>query len=189
MPTLALNADLVLPVSQATAWNALHDLTLLVDSLPADARLAAGDAAHSFALALPGFEGRVLLLDIERPSRLRLSFEGQGPRTGGATGQAQFRLESLGAYRTLVHVALVIQAERQVPSKIVGLDLLRARLAAFEAAVDRRHPADRPKPVTPPPKPWPQRLLDWYLGWFAGMFNGTLFPPPKPRQRRPRARR
>ena len=54
MPTLALNDDLVLPVSQALAWRALHDLALLADSLPDGARLATGDAPRSYVLALPG---------------------------------------------------------------------------------------------------------------------------------------
>ncbi len=189
MPTLALNDDLVLPVPPDLAWKTMHDLTLLADSLPAGAAIAAGDAPGAFTLALPGFEGRVLQLDLEAPRRLRLSFDGRGPRTGAVTGQAQLRLELLGDDRALLHVALVIQAERATPSKVAGLTALRERLAAFAAAVERRHPSDRPKPVKPPPKPWPQRLLDWYLGWFAGIFNGTLFPPPKPRQRGPRARR
>ena len=75
MPTLALNDDLVLPVSQALAWRALHDLTLLADSLPDGARLAAGDAPRSHALVLPGFEGVVTVLDLEVPSRLRLRID------------------------------------------------------------------------------------------------------------------
>lgn len=184
MPTLALNDDLVLPVPQATAWKALHDLALLADALPAGSSLAAADAARALALAMPGFTGKLLMLDIEAPSRLRLSFDGQGPGTGGATGQAQIRLETLGPDRTLVHIALVIQAERAVPSKVAGLALLRQRLGALEQAVEQRHPSDRPKPAPAPPKPWFQRLIDWYLGWFAAIFNGTLFPPPKPRARR-----
>ncbi|WP_431101126.1 CoxG family protein [Roseateles noduli] len=189
MPTLALNDDLVLPVPQALAWKTLHDLTLLADSLPEGARLQAGDAPGAFALALAGFDGRVLQLDLDAPSRLRLSFEGRGPRTGAVTGQAQLRLESLGEDRTLLHVALVIQAEGATPSKVAGLQALRARLVAFAAAVERRHPSDRPLPVKPPPKPWPQRLVDWYLGWFAAIFNGTLFPAPKPRPPSPRDKR
>lgn len=189
MPTLALNDDLTLPVPQATAWRALHDAALLADSLPLTARLSAGEAARGYALALPGFDGRVLLLDIESPSRLRLSFDGQGERAGTLSGQAQIRLETLGPDRTLMHVSLVIQSERPSLSKIAGIAALKERLAAFEAAVERRFPSDRPKPVPAPPKPWPQRLLDWYLGWFAGMFNGTLFPPPKPRPRGPRSKR
>lgn len=189
MPTLALNDDLVLPVAQSAVWKALHDLSLLADALPEGATLRAADAVRAFALAMSGFEGQLLMLDVEAPSRLRLSFEGQGPRTGGASGQAQIRLESLAPDRTLMHVALVIQAERVAPSKIAGLQMLRERLAALEQAVERRHPSDRPKPVPAPRKPWPQRLVDWYLGWFAAIFNGTLFPPPKPRQRRPRTPR
>lgn len=188
MPTLALNDDLVLPVPQALAWKTLHDLTLLADSLPETAHLQAGDEPGAVMLALPGFEGRVLPLDVDAPSRLRLSFEGRGPRTGAVTGQAQLRLESLGEDRALLHVALVIQAERDTPSKVAGLQALRARLAAFADAVERRHPSDRPKPVKAAPKPWPQRLVDWYIGWFAAIFNGTLFPTPKPRERPPRSK-
>lgn len=189
MPTLALNDDLVLPVPQALAWRALHDLALLADSLPDGARLEAGAAPRSYALVLPGFEGVVTVLDLEVPSRLRLSLEGHGPRTGKVAGQAQLRLASPGEDRALLHVALVIQAERETPSKVAGLMALRERLAGIAAAVARRHPSDRPQPVKAPPKPWPQRLVDWYLGWFAAMFNGTLFPPPKPRSRGPRAKR
>lgn len=189
MPTLALNDDLVLPVPPDLAWKTLHDLTLLADSLPAGAAIAAGDVPGACKLVLPGFDGRVLQLDLEAPRRLRLSFEGQGARTGAVSGQAQIRLELLGDDRALLHVALVIQAERATPSKVAGLAALRERLAAFAAAVERRHPSGRPQPVKLPPKPWPQRLLDWYLGWFAGIFNGTLFPPPKPRQRGPGGKR
>ncbi|WP_431264667.1 hypothetical protein ACQ859_03820 [Roseateles chitinivorans] len=189
MPTLALNDDLVLPVPQALAWKTLHDLTLLADSLPEGTRFQAGDAPGAFLLSLPGFEGRVLQLDLDAPSRLHLSFEGRGPRTGAVTGQAQLRLESLGDDRALLHVALVIQAEGATPSKVAGLQALRARLAAFAAAVERRHPSGRPLPVKAPPKPWPQRLVDWYLGWFAAIFNGTLYPAPKPRPPRTRPRR
>ena len=135
MPTLALNDDLVLPVPPDLAWKTMHDLTLLADSLPAGAAIAAGDAPGAFTLALPGFEGRVLQLDLEAPRRLRLSFDGRGPRTGAVTGQAQLRLELLGDDRALLHVALVIQAERATPSKVAGLTALRARLAAVAAAV------------------------------------------------------
>jgi hypothetical protein len=189
MPTLALNDDLVLPVPQSLAWKTLHDLTLLADSLPEGARVQAGDAPRAFVLALPGFDGRVLQLDLEAPSRLRLSFEGRGPRTGAVSGQAQLRLESLGDDRALLHVALVIQAEQATPSKVAGLQALRARLTDFAAAVERRHPSNRPLPVKAPPKPWPQRLVDWYLGWFAAIFNGTLYSAPKPRPRGPRSKR
>ncbi|WP_431288102.1 CoxG family protein [Roseateles chitinivorans] len=189
MPTLALNDDLVLPVPQALAWKTLHDLTLLADSLPTGASLQAGDVPGAFALVLPGFEGRVLRLDLDAPRRLRLSFEGRGPRTGAVTGQAQLRLELLGDDQALLHVALVIQAERETPSKVAGLQALRARLAAFAEAVERRHPSDRPKPVIGPPKPWFQRLVDWYIGWFAAIFNGTLYPLPKPRDPKPPSER
>lgn len=189
MPTLALNDDLVLPVPQGLAWQSLHDLALMADSLPDGATLRTGDAPRSFLLAIAGFEGRLLMLDLDAPGRIRLSFEGRSAHTGAVTGQAQLRLESLGEDRALLHVALVLQAERETPSKVAGLLVLKERLAALKAAIERRFPSDRPKPVRTPPKPWPQRLLDWYLGWFAAIFNGTLFPPPKPRQRGPRTRR
>ncbi|WP_431259711.1 CoxG family protein [Roseateles chitinivorans] len=165
MPTLALNDDLVLPVPQALAWKTLHDLTLLADSLPEGARCQTGDAPGAFLVALPGFEGRVLQLDLDAPSRLRLSFEGRGPRTGAVTGQAQLRLASLGDDRALLHVALVIQAEGATPSKVAGLQALRARLVAFAAAVERRHPSDRPLPVKAPPN---RGRSDWSTGTSAG---------------------
>ncbi|MFX1680215.1 hypothetical protein PV762_13335 [Mitsuaria sp. CC2] len=189
MPTLALNDDLVLPVPQALAWKTLHDLTLIADSLPAGASLRAGDVPGAFALVLPGFEGRVLRLDLDAPSRMRLSFEGRGPRTGVVTGQAQLRLALLGDDRALLHVALVIQAEGETPSKVAGLQARQARLAAFAEAVGRRHPSDSPRPVIAPPKHWFQRLVDWYLGWFASIFNGTLYPLPKPRGEKPPSER
>lgn len=181
MPTLTLNADLPLPLDLARAWQALHDQQLLRASVSADESLSPGEVPHAYQVALTGFEGRIVLLDLEAPSRLRLSFDGQGRATGATRGQAQLRLERLGDQRTLLHVALVLQTERQPGGlKREGAEQLQRVLNRFVAAVEERWP-NGPRVAPAPPKPWPQRLLDWYLGWFAGIFNGTMFPPPKPR--------
>lgn len=184
MTTLSLNDDLILPVSQARAWAALHDLALLRDSLPDGAQLDPGGAPHRYQLTLPGFQGQLMVMDTSAPRQMRLRWDGHGDAVGVTEGQMQLRLERLGEHRTLLHVALVLQTEREPSSfRLKTIQAMDARLKALGEAVQRRYPSDRPVPVKQPPKPWPQRLVDWYLGWFAAIFNGTLYPPPKPRPR------
>ncbi|SEK80491.1 hypothetical protein SAMN05216359_103148 [Roseateles sp. YR242] len=189
MPTLTLHDELTVPVSRAVAWTSLHDLALLAETLNAaqgaSATLAAGAAPLSYHLTTPAFQGDVVLLDVERPARLRLSFQGRGPDTGAIQGQAQCRLELMGEHRTLLHWSVVLQTEQQPGGlKMRGIALLKAQLQALEAVIRRHHASHLPLPAPRVRKPWLQRLLDWYLGWFAGMFNGTLYPLPKPRPRR-----
>jgi carbon monoxide dehydrogenase subunit G len=189
MPTLTLHDDLTVPVPRATAWSSLHDLPLLAEALTAfhgpQASLTAQPDGASYRLTLPGFEGQVQVLDVERPSRLRFSFEGQGATTGAVQGQVQCRLELLGDERTLLHWSVVLQTEQQPGGlKLRSITALKKQLQALEAVIRERHASHLPVPVPPVRKPWPQRLLDWYLGWFAGIFNGTLYPAPKPKPRR-----
>lgn len=186
MPTLTLHDDLTVPVPRATAWASLHDLPLLAQALTdahgSGASLTAHPDATGYRLTLPGFEGHVQLLDGERPSRLRFNFDGHGATTGAVQGQVQCRLELLGDERTLLHWSVVLQTEQQPGGlKLRSITALKRQLQALESVVRQRHASHLPVPVPPVRKPWPQRLLDWYLGWFAGMFNGTLYPVPKPR--------
>lgn len=185
MPTIAFNEDLQLPLAREAAWAALLDASLWRASLPADAALEPDADPRAFQLRLGDAQVRLLPLDVEPPGRWRLHVDGASQRHGSVDGQALIRLERLGEHRTLLHVAVVLQLP-QVP---LGLQraaghALKARLAAWADGVHRALALDVPMPGRQPPKPWPQRLLDWYLGWFAGIFNGTLFPPPQPRPRR-----
>jgi uncharacterized protein len=186
MPTLTLHDELTVPVSRAVAWASLHDLPLLdlaVKSAHGDsAALTRGPLALSYRLVLPSFEGTVQIEDVERPARLRISFLGRSPASGVVQGQAQCRLELMGDERTLLHWSVVLQTEQQ-PSglKLRSIAALKAQLQALETAVRQHHASHLPLPTPPVRKPWPQRLIDWYLGWFAGMFNGTLYPLPKPK--------
>ncbi|MBB3194808.1 CoxG family protein [Roseateles terrae] len=189
MPTLTLHDDLTVPVPRATAWSSLHDLPLLAEALATfhgpQASLTAQPDGASYRLTLPGFEGQVQLRDVERPSRLRFSFEGQGDTTGAVQGQVQCRLELLGDERTLLHWSVVLQTEQQPGGlKLRSITALKKQLQSLEAVIRARHASHLPVPMPPVRKPWPQRLLDWYLGWFAGIFNGTLYPAPKPKPRR-----
>ncbi len=186
MPTLTLHDDLTVPVPRATAWASLHDLPLLAQALGeahgAEASLTAQPDPAGYRLTLPGFEGHVQLLDVERPSRLRFRFDGHGATTGAVQGQVQCRLELLGDERTLLHWSVVLQTEQQPTGlKLRSITALKRQLQALEKVVRQHHASHLPVPVPPVRKPWPQRLLDWYLGWFAGMFNGTLYPLPKPK--------
>ncbi|UXH78706.1 CoxG family protein [Roseateles amylovorans] len=184
MTTLTLNDDLILPVSQARAWAALQDLTLLRDSLPHGITLDPGASPRSYALSMPAFQGQLTVLDTAAPRQVRLRFDGHGDALGSTEGQVQLRLELLGEHRTLLHVALVLQTQREPSSfRLKTIQALDGHLKRLAEAVMRRHPSDRPPPVKAAPKPWPQRLVDWYLSWFAAIFNGTLYPPPKPRTR------
>jgi|GEM_PF-685083 len=193
MPTLTLHDELTAPVSRPVAWECLHDAALLSEALNrahgAGAKLETQGVAAEYRLGTPTFDLRVVLVDVERPARLRFSFAGQGPDTGAVQGQAQCRLELLGEHRTLMHWSVVFQAERQPASfKLRAIAALKGQLVALEKVIRDRHASHLPVPTPPVRKPWPQRLLDWYLGWFAGIFNGTLYPPPKPRPpRRPKA--
>lgn len=185
MPAIALNEDLDLPLSLDAAWAAVHDLSLWQDSLPAGASVRAGPAPRSAALSISGFDGHLLPLDIDPPGKLRLHIDGPASTLGAVDGQVQLRLERLGEQRTLLHVALVLKVERLPDGFQRRLGhALKQRLAAWATRVRDALALDVPMPGRQPLKPWPQRLVDWYLGWFAGIFNGTLYPPPK-RVRKP----
>jgi carbon monoxide dehydrogenase subunit G len=89
-----------LPVSQARAWEALNDTSILKACIPGcDSIEANGENAYDVAMtAAVGpvkarFKGRMELTNIDAPHTYTIVFEGQGGAAGFSKGSATVNLE------------------------------------------------------------------------------------------------
>lgn len=183
---MQLTGDERLPVSQAQAWAALNDVDMLKAAITGcESLTAVGENEYEAHVAISigpvkaKFKGKLKLSDLKPPSSYQLAFEGQGGAAGHGKGEAQVRLETLGPNETLLHYAVVASVGgkiAQIGSRLVDMAAQKMAgdfFAAFNAALRERY-AVAPPPLPEPPKPWYQRLLDWYLGWLGRVFTGKI---------------
>ena len=95
---MQLTNQQILPVSQAQAWEALNDTTLLQQAIPGCEGLTplAENQYEVLITAAIGpvkakFKGRLQLEDLQPPTSYQLRFEGQGGAAGHGKGSAEIR--------------------------------------------------------------------------------------------------
>ena len=169
-----------LPVSQAIAWDALNDTSLLQQSIPGcEAINPIGDNEYEVLMTAAigpvkaKFKGKLKLSDINPPQSYTMAFEGQGGAAGHGKGTASVRLEPTGPDDTLLHYAVTASVGgkiAQVGSRLV--DMAAQKIANdffgnFTAVLQARHPRADGAPAMPAPAGvWSQ-----FVAWLRGLLG------------------
>lgn len=178
---MQLTNQQTLPVSQAQAWEALNDTSLLQQAIPGCESLTpAGDHQYEvLIMAAIGpvkarFKGKLQLENLQPPTAYTLRFEGQGGAAGHGKGHADIRLEAAGPHQTVLHYtahATVGGKIAQIGSRLV--DMAAQKMAteffeSFNAKLQERYavavPAAAPAAA--------QGLLAGILAWLKKLFGG-----------------
>ncbi len=180
---MQLSNQQTLAVSQAQAWEALNDVTLLQQAIPGCESISPiGENQYEVQiLAAIGpvrakFKGKLALENIQAPSSYSLRFEGQGGAAGHGKGQADIRLQAAGANSTILHYtaqASVGGKIAQIGSRLV--DMAAQKMAAdffanFSARLAERY--EVALPALPPAPPEPQGFIAMLVAWFKRLVGG-----------------
>ena len=178
---MQLTHQQTLRVTQAQAWEALNDISLLQQAIPGCEQITPlGDNQFSVLITAAigpvkaKFKGKLQLEDLQPPTSYTLRFEGQGGAAGHGKGTAAVRLEAVGAKLTMLHYT----AQASVGGKIAQLGSRLVDMAAQKMAADffakfgdllqQRYPTAA-LTVAAPPSPGPlKRLLAWLKRLFGG---------------------
>ena len=131
-----------LPVTQAQAWAALNDITLLQQAIPGCESITP-DGANQYAVLITAaigpvkakFKGKLQLENLQPPTSYTIRFEGQGGAAGHGKGNAEVRLESTGARETVLHYtanATVGGKIAQIGSRLVDMAAQKMATEFFE---------------------------------------------------------
>jgi uncharacterized protein len=177
---MELSNQQALPVSQAIAWDALNDTSLLQQSIPGcEAINPIGDNEYEVLMTAAigpvkaKFKGKLKLSDINPPESYTMAFEGQGGAAGHGKGTASVRLEATGTDDTLLHYAVNASVGgkiAQVGSRLV--DMAAQKIANdffgnFTAVLQQLHPrAEVPVLAPPPASAWAR-----FLAWLRRLFG------------------
>ena len=179
---MQLTSQQTLPVSQAQAWAALNDTTLLQQAIPGCESLTpAGD--HQYEVLITAaigpvkarFKGKLQLENLQPPTAYTLRFEGQGGAAGHGKGHADIRLEAAGPNQTVLHYsahATVGGKIAQIGSRLVDMAAQKMATEFFEtfnAKLQERY-AVVAAPAAAPAAP--QGLLAGILAWLKKLFGG-----------------
>ena len=179
---MQLSNQQTLPVSQAQAWEALNDTTLLQQAIPGCEGLTP-IGEHQYEVLITAaigpvkakFKGKLQLENLQPPTSYTLRFEGQGGAAGHGKGHAEVRLEAVGPRETLLHYtahATVGGKIAQIGSRLVDMAAQKMATEFFEtfnARLQERFPA--PVAVLPAAVAPPQGLLARWLGWLKRLFG------------------
>ncbi len=172
---MQLTSQQALPVSQAIAWAALNDTTLLQAAIPGCESITV-TGENQFDVAVTAaigpvkakFKGKLQLSDLVPPSSYTMQFEGQGGAAGHGKGKANVRLEPVSANETMLHYdvqASVGGKIAQIGSRLVDMAAQKMAgefFASFTEQLRLRHPeaaAAAPAPAAP------QGLIARLLAW------------------------
>ena len=179
---MQLTSQQTLPVSQAQAWAALNDTTLLQQAIPGCESLTpAGD--HQYEVLITAaigpvkarFKGKLQLENLQPPTAYTLRFEGQGGAAGHGKGHADIRLEAAGPNQTVLHYsahATVGGKIAQIGSRLVDMAAQKMATEFFEtfnAKLQERYAAVAAPAAAPAA---PQGLLAGILAWLKKLFGG-----------------
>ena len=180
---MQLTNQQTLPVSQAQAWEALNDTTLLQLAIPGCEGLAPlGENQYEVLITAAigpvkaKFKGKLQLENLQPPTSYTLRFEGQGGAAGHGKGNAEIRLEATGPNTTVLHYtahATVGGKIAQIGSRLVDMAAQKMATEFFEtfnAKLQQRFPPA--VEVLPAPVAAPQGLVARLLGWFKRLFGG-----------------
>lgn len=181
---MQLTNQQTLPVSQAQAWEALNDISLLQSAMPGcESITPTGDNQYevlvtaSIGPVKAKFKGKLKLADLDPPNAYNIQFEGQGGPAGHAKGTAAVRLEPAGPTSTVLHYtanATVGGKIAQIGSRLVDMAAQKMAGEFFEnfnaQLAERYKPAPEPvaaaaaEPAAEPAQPggfwaWLKRLF------------------------------
>lgn len=178
---MQLTDQQTLPVTQAQAWEALNDITLLQAAIPGCEGITP-TAEHQYevlVLAAIGpvkakFKGKLQLDNLQPPNAYTIRFEGQGGAAGHGKGHADIRLEAAGPQSTILHYtahATVGGKIAQIGSRLV--DMAAQKMAteffeSFNARLQERYAVAAPAPAEVPA---PRGLLARLSAWLRKVFN------------------
>lgn len=181
---MQLTNQQTLAVSQAQAWEALNDISLLQAAIPGcESITPTGDNQYeALVVAAIGpvkakFKGKLKLDNLQPPTSYTLAFEGQGGAAGHGKGTAEVRLEAVNERETVLHYT----AHASVGGKIAQLgsrlvDMAAQKMAteffeSFNTQLQARYPAPV-APAAPPAAAVPQGLVARLAAWFKRVFGG-----------------
>jgi hypothetical protein len=177
---MELTNQQTLPVSQAQAWEALNDISLLQSAIPGcDGITPAGENQYEVLVTAAigpvkaKFKGKLQLENLQPPTSYTLRFEGQGGAAGHGKGTAEVRLEATAPRVTVLHYtahATVGGKIAQLGSRLV--DMAAQKMATdffetFNAKLQERYQV-APEPVA---VATPTGLLARIVAWFKRLFG------------------
>lgn len=179
---MQLTNQQTLPVSQAQAWEALNDMSLLQAAIPGCESITATGENQYEALVTAAvgpvkakFKGKLRLEDIQPPQSYKLVFEGQGGAAGHGKGSAEIRLEAAGARETILHYtaqASVGGKLAQIGSRLVDMAAQKMATEFFESFKAKLQEKYGVAPVPATETAAPQGLLARLAAWFRRVFGG-----------------
>ncbi len=175
-----------LPVSQAQAWEALNDISLLQQAIPGCESITPTGENQYEALVVAAigpvkakFKGKLKLEDLVPPTSYKLVFEGQGGAAGHGKGSADIRLEAKGPRETVLHYtanASVGGKIAQIGSRLV--DMAAQKMAgeffeSFKTQLQARYAVAAEAPAEAPvPAPASGGVLARLSAWLKRLFGG-----------------
>ena len=161
---MELASQQTLQVSQADAWAALNDISLLQQCIPGCESInPIGENQYEvMVMAAVGpvkakFKGKLKLENLQPPHSYTLQFEGQGGAAGHGKGSAEVMLAPISAHVTQLNYkakASVGGKIAQIGSRLVDMAAQKMAgefFAAFTVKLEERHP--RPAEAAPAPAP------------------------------------
>lgn len=186
---MEMSSQQALPVSQALAWEALNDITMLQAAIPGCESITATEPDHFDVVVMAAvgpvkarFKGKLRLSELSPPTSYVLHFDGQGGSAGHGKGHASVRLEATGAHACLLHYtahATVGGKIAQIGSRLVDMAADKMAgdfFAKFEAALAAKYPPP-PEPEPAPESPGasaaaPESLWQRFTAWLGRLFGG-----------------
>ena len=177
---MQLTHQQTLPVSQAQAWEALKDISLLQRAIPGCESLTPSGENQFDVLITAAigpvkakFKGKLQLENLQPPTSYTLRFEGQGGAAGHGKGTAEIRLESIGPRETVLHYTV----HASVGGKIAQIGSRLVDMAAQKMATDfferfNTQLQQRYAVVVPVAAATPQGLLAPLLAWIKRLLGG-----------------
>ena len=177
---MQLTHQQTLPVSQAQAWEALNDISLLQRAIPGCESLTPSGENQFDVLITAAigpvkakFKGKLQLENLQPPTSYTLRFEGQGGAAGHGKGTAEIRLESIGPRETVLHYTV----HASVGGKIAQIGSRLVDMAAQKMATDfferfNTQLQQRYAVVVPVAAATPQGLLAPLLAWIKRLLGG-----------------
>lgn len=171
-----------LPVSQAQAWEALNDITLLQAAIPGCESITPS-GEHQYEVLITAaigpvkakFKGKLKLENLNPPTSYTIRFEGQGGPAGHGKGSADITLATVGPREaTLSYTAQASVGGKiaQVGSRLV--DMAAQKMAGeffdnFKARLQERYQvAPEPAPAPAAPQGFFARLGAFFRRLFGG---------------------
>lgn len=178
---MQLTNQQTLPVSQAQAWEALNDITLLQAAIPGcESILPTGPNQYELQITAAigpvkaKFKGKLQLENLQPPTSYTLRFEGQGGAAGHGKGSAEVKLEAVGPRETILHYtanASVGGKIAQIGSRLV--DLAAQKMAADFFATFTTRLQERYQVAPAPVAAAPGGVLARFFAWLKRLFGGA----------------